>query len=259
MCIIFLIMFALFFFKCYLCGTKNIIKYANMKLYHYDEYGEVLVEESNRTKVANNHNTAFDVKKKKKYRDRKKDIFVGNGHMSFKERRKKTCAEKIKRTRRQEDCIDGSYPKHRVYCIDAKRMKIAFDTEKAAQRFIEFNGHKISDNVETLRVYKCPSCGCYHITSKEWCNYYDTHIDNMIMAYNIDVIKGSGRSYVQSAAAHIFASLPYSIKQFGNNQQMIDYINSNKVFDRFNIINNDNTRSAIISSIGNQMYRYQQK
>jgi len=76
--------------------------------------------------------------------------------------------------------------KSRVMCPDCGREKIQFDTETSAKKFIEYNGHEISTNPDRLRVYYCPSCCCYHISSKpQRKNYNNT--EKLINAYNADI------------------------------------------------------------------------
>lgn len=59
-----------------------------------------------------------------------------------------------------------------------------FETESAAKRFIQFNGADITDKPEHLRVYYCPACCCYHITSKKENRWYKRNTDRLLEAYN---------------------------------------------------------------------------
>ena len=77
--------------------------------------------------------------------------------------------------------------KCRVMCPDCGKAKMQFETENAAQRFIEFNGADISEHPEHLRVYYCPSCCCYHISSKKHNRWYDNNTSRLIKAYKTDV------------------------------------------------------------------------
>ena len=74
-------------------------------------------------------------------------------------------------------------PKNRVMCADCGRLKMLFETEKKALNFIKYNGEEITDNTERLRVYFCPSCGGYHITSKPYNKSYDYHTKGLIDAF----------------------------------------------------------------------------
>lgn len=64
--------------------------------------------------------------------------------------------------------FDVMKPKYRVYCAQGKRCKILFETEKKAQNFLKFNTDAIIEESghAPIRVYYCPSCGGYHVTSK---------------------------------------------------------------------------------------------
>ena len=77
--------------------------------------------------------------------------------------------------------------KCRVMCPDCRRQKMQFETESAAKRFIEFNGSDITEHPENLRVYYCPSCCCYHISSKKHNRWYDSNTNRLIKAYKTDV------------------------------------------------------------------------
>lgn len=73
-------------------------------------------------------------------------------------------------------------PKNRIMCPDCGRAKMLFETEAKAKNFIKFNGDVIYHDGE-LRVYFCPACGGYHISSKEYKKSYDTTTDRLISAY----------------------------------------------------------------------------
>ena len=73
-------------------------------------------------------------------------------------------------------------PKNRIMCPDCGRAKMLFETEAKAKNFIKFNGDDIHHDGE-LRVYFCPACGGYHISSKEYKKNYDSNTDKLIAAY----------------------------------------------------------------------------
>lgn len=78
-------------------------------------------------------------------------------------------------------------PKNRVMCPDCGRQKMLFGTEKEAQTFLKFNGQELNpDGTRELRVYWCPACCGYHISSH---NYKgdNKRTDRLIEAYNRDV------------------------------------------------------------------------
>lgn len=69
-------------------------------------------------------------------------------------------------------------------CPDCRRQKMLFDTQKEAERFIEYNGDKINDGGRLkLRVYYCPSCCGYHITSKLYKEHYDKQTEELMDKY----------------------------------------------------------------------------
>lgn len=80
-----------------------------------------------------------------------------------------------------------SKPKNRVFCLDCRRPKLLFETEKKAATFLRFNGDEISpDGDSELRVYYCTVCGGYHITSKPYDAGYDRRTDIAISVYHRD-------------------------------------------------------------------------
>ena len=76
-------------------------------------------------------------------------------------------------------------PKNRVMCPDCGRPKMLFETESKGRNFIKFNSDNL-DNVEKLRVYYCPSCCGYHISSKKHKKFYDKQTDNLLKAFKQD-------------------------------------------------------------------------
>lgn len=58
--------------------------------------------------------------------------------------------------------------KNRIYCVDARRPKMVFESEAAANRFIKFNSQEISESGHKVptRSYFCVACGGYHVTSQ---------------------------------------------------------------------------------------------
>jgi hypothetical protein len=59
--------------------------------------------------------------------------------------------------------------KNKIYCPAYKGQKLQFDSFSAALKFIEKNSEEIKNEngYAPIRAYYCPSCGCFHITSKE--------------------------------------------------------------------------------------------
>lgn len=74
-------------------------------------------------------------------------------------------------------------PKNRVICPDCGRPKMLFESEKKAELFIKFNGEEICNDVSKLRVYYCPACCGYHISSSLQKKKY-TNTEKLIEAYH---------------------------------------------------------------------------
>ncbi len=61
-----------------------------------------------------------------------------------------------------------------------------FETEKKAQNFIKFNGQDIlrdGQTIDQIRVYYCPSCCGYHITSKPFKEAYNHNTERLLKEY----------------------------------------------------------------------------
>lgn len=62
-------------------------------------------------------------------------------------------------------------PKNRMYCHFAGRPKMTFETDKEANRFLEFNTLDPEEEWEEgkvpIRSYFCVSCNGWHVTSRE--------------------------------------------------------------------------------------------
>lgn len=54
--------------------------------------------------------------------------------------------------------------KNRYFCVDAGRVKMLFDSEGAAKRFIQFNADAMNGK-KPARSYYCIACGGWHLTS----------------------------------------------------------------------------------------------
>lgn len=78
-------------------------------------------------------------------------------------------------------------PKSNSYwCPDSKRPKMRFETEKKANNFIRYNGEDIIRNgvrKQDIRAYYCPSCCCYHITTKPYRKTYETQTKELVESY----------------------------------------------------------------------------
>lgn len=62
-----------------------------------------------------------------------------------------------------------SKPKNRIFCYEANRQKIVFETEKKALMFIKYNGSDIEQErgYKPIRAYYCQCCDGWHVTSHE--------------------------------------------------------------------------------------------
>jgi hypothetical protein len=76
--------------------------------------------------------------------------------------------------------------KSKVYCRDAGRSKILFETEKKAMNFIKFNAEdiKAASGYSPTRTYFCVSCGGYHVTSNKAASYFESRDRLMVQAYD---------------------------------------------------------------------------
>lgn len=81
-------------------------------------------------------------------------------------------------------------PKSNSYwCADCNRPKMKFETEKKAHNFIKYNGADIlkeGQTIDQIRVYYCPSCCAYHITTKPYKKAYEYRTRELIEKYNKD-------------------------------------------------------------------------
>lgn len=68
-------------------------------------------------------------------------------------------------------------PLTRIACIATGRRKMQFETQKSADRFIEFNAEaiRLESGFAPVRSYLCDKCHCWHITSEQ---YKGEHLDN---------------------------------------------------------------------------------
>ncbi len=62
-----------------------------------------------------------------------------------------------------ETTENGIKPKHRVFCREAQKAKILFESEKKAMNFLKWNEDKIP-HTSPLRPYFCSACAGWHIT-----------------------------------------------------------------------------------------------
>jgi hypothetical protein len=78
-------------------------------------------------------------------------------------------------------------PKNRVMCPDCGKQKMLFETEKKAETFLKFNMDEVNpDGTREMRVYYCPACCGYHITSKEYRPSYEGRTERLINRFHND-------------------------------------------------------------------------
>lgn len=91
--------------------------------------------------------------------------------------------------------------RNRILCPDCGKSKILFGSERKATNFIKYNGKDIlkeNQTIDDLRVYYCPSCGGWHITSKPYKKSYSYRTDNLIKAYTKDMENNILRNKINS-------------------------------------------------------------
>jgi hypothetical protein len=66
-------------------------------------------------------------------------------------------------------------PKKSIYCQGAKRFKMKFETEKAAETFIKFNSEEIKEETgyAPIRAYYCRWCIGWHTSSSKYSGVYE--------------------------------------------------------------------------------------
>jgi len=59
--------------------------------------------------------------------------------------------------------------KNKYYCFGSNRVKMKFETQTKAERFIYFNSNDIllENGFAPIRTYFCETCQAWHLTSKE--------------------------------------------------------------------------------------------
>lgn len=110
-------------------------------------------------------------------------------------------------------------PKNRVLCPDCGREKMLFETEKKAQLFIEYNWESLTDDKNKLRVYYCPACCGYHISSHKY-NGDNKNTDRLINKYNKD--KGLDFEFFSLRDDCLF-------KNFNTREEFLKYVKSANV------------------------------
>lgn len=81
---------------------------------------------------------------------------------------------------------DEPKAKNRVFCLDAQKSKLVFETEKKAETFLKFNKDKIyeSSGYAPVRAYYCPSCCAWHVTHRKDYRPSITSTERVVNTYN---------------------------------------------------------------------------
>ena len=69
--------------------------------------------------------------------------------------------------------------RNRVMCPDCGKVKMLFESEKKAQRFIDWNADDIQFG-DRLRTYYCPACCGWHISHHQYSTYYEGQTEKLI-------------------------------------------------------------------------------
>lgn len=73
--------------------------------------------------------------------------------------------------------------KNRIMCPDCGRPKMQFESERKAQDFIKWNADDFPQGGDSLRVYYCKACCCWHISHKQYSKGYGTQLNHKIEAF----------------------------------------------------------------------------
>ena len=99
--------------------------------------------------------------------------------------------------------------KSRVMCPDCGKQKMLFESEKKANTFLKFNEEEVNpDGTREMRVYYCPACCGYHISSHEY-NGDGRSTDRLIDCYHKDNRGGSLQESIElyeTMVSHKFTS-----------------------------------------------------
>jgi hypothetical protein len=115
--------------------------------------------------------------------------------------------------------------KNQYYCIEAKRRKMRFETQKEADLFIQYNAKDIEEEngKAPVRSYYCEFCCSWHVTSNP--NALDCEIKaqrQMAMAEVINIINQEKQTKIKTLYLEIFERLKSNIekaKNYFNTQQ----------------------------------------
>lgn len=100
-------------------------------------------------------------------------------------------------TDNQETSLIMKPTKSRVMCPDCGRQKMLFESEKQAETFLKFNEDAVNpDGTREMRVYYCPACCGYHISSHAY-KGSGRATDRLIDRYRQNMKRGSLQESIQ--------------------------------------------------------------
>ena len=81
--------------------------------------------------------------------------------------------------------------KGRVFCLECRRHKLLFDSEKKAELFIKFNADEIeeSSGYVPVRSYYCIACGGWHVTHKPLVHAKKSVSERIVEDYNCAILR----------------------------------------------------------------------
>jgi len=145
-------------------------------------------------------------------------------------------------------------PKNRVYCRSINRLKILFDSEAAANRFIKFNQDSINegkDKPTKLRSYYCITCGGYHVTHLPYNEMKIKKVNRRVNSV-IDSFVRKKKKEVNPDLILYEYILGLNIKSFGSKKKVKKYISEHtdeapkpvdRIFTILNLIHSDYFKS----------------
>ncbi len=77
--------------------------------------------------------------------------------------------------------------KNRIYCRDCGRVKMLFESEKAANTFMKFNSEEIAElnGHAPIQSYFCIACNGWHVTSHPEEKYAVSRTERVLDSYKV--------------------------------------------------------------------------
>ena len=132
--------------------------------------------------------------------------------------------------------------KNKIFCKDANRTKMLFETEKKANTFIKFNKEEIEieSGKSPIRSYYCISCDGWHTTSKTENTNVKSKTEKILELY--DEHKEKRKLEIKENAEKKKNREENLIKQIEGIEEKIKIIETidvnNNTFDRTEILSN---------------------